>query len=124
MLPEGPLSFPVLASVAAYLRDGQPLSAQRGAYVEIARITDNLAQTIADRLAAHWGERPLLIVGHDGTAAALAHAEDTHTAVITIGTALGIGFPPATSDGLRSPHRDFSRNINRGEPTCPPWAGT
>lgn len=31
---------------------------------------------------------------HDGTAAASAMAGEAHAAVITLGTALGVGFPP------------------------------
>jgi hypothetical protein len=37
---------------------------------------------------------------HDGTAAALAHAGSAHRAVIVLGTALGVGFPPTKDDGL------------------------
>jgi hypothetical protein len=37
---------------------------------------------------------------HDGTAAARAYAGEMRAAVITLGTALGVGFPP-TSGGLR-----------------------
>jgi hypothetical protein len=98
-LPPGP----VLASLAAYVRDGQPTSAQGGAYVQIARITDNLQRTLAERLGP-WGIA-YVVLEHDGTAAAAAHAGEAHAAVIAIGTALGIGFPPDDAAALR-PLRD------------------
>jgi hypothetical protein len=94
-LPSGP----VLASLAAYIRDGQPTAARAGAYVQIARITDNLQRTLAERLAAP--DLPDVILEHDGTAAAAAHAGQPHAAVIAIGTALGIGFPPEDDSALR-----------------------
>ncbi len=90
--------MPVLVSLAAYQRSGQPLAAQHGAYVLWTHITDNVQSLIAERLAEGWGLRGPVTLEHDGTAAGIAHATDHKTAcataVITIGTALGIGFPP------------------------------
>jgi hypothetical protein len=39
---------------------------------------------------------------HDGQAAALPYAGKPHQAVMTFGTALGIGFPPESATNLRS----------------------
>jgi hypothetical protein len=93
-----PLS-PVLASVAAYVQDGHPLPAQHGAYVQLRHITDNLQIELAQRLGAELGEAVGVSLVHDGTAAATTYAGVTNAAVITVGTALGVGFPPA-ADGL------------------------
>jgi hypothetical protein len=96
-----PPTLPVRASLAAYMRDGQPLAAQHGAFIFWIHITDNAQALIAERLAERWGSRVSVTLEHDGTAAALAHAGDRDTArataVITIGTAMGIGFPPDQS---------------------------
>jgi predicted NBD/HSP70 family sugar kinase len=88
-------------SISAYVRDGQPLLAPHGTYVQIARITDNMQNTLAERLGAP------VVLEHDGTAAATAHAGDTQTAVFTIGTALGIGFPAADAIRLRRVNAGF-----------------
>ncbi len=96
---------PVLASVAAYVHNGQPLSAQGGAYVQIARITDNLQRTLAERLRP-WAVSNV-VLEHDGTAAAAAHAGEPRAAVIAIGTALGIGFPSEDDAALRPLHPEF-----------------
>jgi hypothetical protein len=98
-----PTFGPVLASIAAYVEGGQPTAAQGGAYVQITQITDNLQRTLAERLAP-WGIEYVMLE-HDGTAAAAAHAGEAHAAVIAIGTALGIGFPPDDAAALR-PLRD------------------
>jgi len=98
----------VLASIAAYMRDGQPLLAQSGAYVRIGQIVPNLQCAIQDRLHERWGVPVEVLLEHDGTAAAQAYAGQPHTAVITIGTALGIGFPPGDDAALRPLYSDFT----------------
>jgi hypothetical protein len=92
---------PVLASLAAYVEDGQPTAAQGGAYVQITQITDNLWRTLAEQINAD------VVLEHDGTAAATAHAGEPHAAVIAIGTALGIGFPPEDDSALRPVQAGF-----------------
>jgi hypothetical protein len=113
-----PLS-PILASVAAYMKDGHPLSAQYGAYYQLPLITDNLQTAIAQRLEAQQGETASVSLIHDGTAAAAAYAGAENAAVITMGTALGIGFPPL-ADNVRAKKTDLtilapSRNSTNSE---------
>lgn len=96
-----PLDGYVIASVSAYIRDGHPLPAQHGIYMQLDHLTGNAARTLADALSADRGAAVGVTLLHDGTAAALAHAGEEHTAVITLGTALGIGFPPP-AEGLRA----------------------
>ena len=89
-----------VVSVAAYKQQGQLMG--NGPY---ASIHASAADAPADRiLAAAISERAGYPVGvrslHDGTAAALAHAGTAHSTVIMLGTALGVGFPPATEDAL------------------------
>jgi hypothetical protein len=40
------------------------------------------------------------VIAHDGTASAALHAGEVDTAVLVIGTAIGVGFPPDSSEGL------------------------
>jgi hypothetical protein len=90
----------IVASVAVYVLDGQPQPAQAGVYMELRRITDNVQRRLAREVSRAVGEAVSVTLVHDGTAAASAHAGDKRTAVITLGTALGIGFPPPMM-GLR-----------------------
>jgi hypothetical protein len=92
---------PIMVSVAAYVRDGCPVAAQAGAYVQLGRITDNLQIELARQVSRQLGETIAVTLIHDGTAAATTYAGMKDTAVITIGTALGIGFPPKAA-GLLS----------------------
>jgi hypothetical protein len=91
----GPLPLsPILASVAAYVKDGHPMLTQGGAYYQLPLIADNLQAAIARRLGAQSGDTASVSLIHDGTAAAATYAGTKHAAVVTMGTALGVGFPP------------------------------
>jgi hypothetical protein len=92
-----PPSSPILASVAAYVQDGHPVVA-RGAYGQLRHITDNLQTELGRRLGAQLGDAVDISLIHDGTAAAATYAGAKNTAVIMMGTALGIGFPPQVDD--------------------------
>jgi hypothetical protein len=50
-------------------------------------------------VGAELGEAIDVSLVHDGTAAATTYAGASNAAVITVGTALGVGFPPP-ADGL------------------------
>jgi hypothetical protein len=102
-----PCPCPVLISVAAYVWDGQPMAAQGGAYTQLRRITDNLQAELARRIGVQLGIAVHVLLLHDGTAAAAAHAGEQVTAVITAGTALGVGFPPR-EDGLMALSPDLA----------------
>ena len=82
-------------SVAAYVKDGQPLLTQAGIYMYTAYATDNVQDEMGRRISKIVGQDVQVMLLHDGTTAAAAHAGERNAAVITIGTALGIGFPPA-----------------------------
>jgi hypothetical protein len=107
----GPSPCPVLVSVAAYVQDGHPMAAQGGAYMQLRRITDNLQVEMARRIGARLGFVVDVLLSHDGTAAAAAHAGEQDaagiTAAITAGTALGVGFPPR-EDGLVALSHDLA----------------
>ena len=90
--PGGPT---LVASVASYMRDGQPLPRQGGRYAALSTLSDNLARWLSDRVSERLGHCVEVFLLHDGTAAARALAGEAHAAVITLGTALGVGFVPA-----------------------------
>lgn len=92
---ERDVSSTVFASLASYLRDGQPLARQGGAYAGLLALSDNLAAWLAERVSHALGRPITVSLLHDGTAAAHALAGEPRAAVITLGTALGVGFPPA-----------------------------
>ncbi len=60
-----------------------------------------LDRWLAARLSERMEQPVESTLLHDGTAAARAYGEAAHTAVIMLGTALGIGFPTGAA-ALRS----------------------
>lgn len=90
------------ASIACYLVDGHPaLPEDMDCYGRLQLLTDHLTRYLADRASQEVGTSLALTLYHDGTAAAMAYAGEQETAVLTLGTAIGNGFPPP-ADGLRS----------------------
>lgn len=96
----------VLIALACYLKNGQPQAAQTGVYTPLRRISANLQQLLAQALSNRAGQTVAVKLLHDGTAAAIAYAGEERTAVITIGTALGVGFPPPAR-GIRPLGAEF-----------------
>jgi hypothetical protein len=88
-------------SVAAYVQDGNPLVTQAGLYMQTNLVTQNLAAELARRVSTELNRSISIKLLHDGSAAATTYAGERHTAVITIGTAMGIGFP-GDDAGLRA----------------------
>ena len=84
----------VLCSIAAYVQDGQPLATQHGLYTRLCMLPGTPTDRLAERISAETGQETRVTLLHDGTAAALAYAGTERAAVIMLGTALGIGFPP------------------------------
>ncbi len=90
----------VMLCVAAYVDGGRLLG--NGIYAQMSSLADDLRPLLADEVQARTGERVRVHLIHDGTAAAALHAGEQRSAVIIVGTALGVGFPPAGDSGLRS----------------------
>jgi hypothetical protein len=84
----------VVASVAGYFRDGHPLPEARGHYAVLRHLAPNAAQAIAHMVSAELGQEVEVIFVHDGSCAARAFAGESGTAIIMLGTALGVGFAP------------------------------
>jgi hypothetical protein len=83
----------IAVSLACYLQDGQPLPSEMGCYGRLQLLSHNLQTWLADQLSQRLGQPIHLHLYHDGTAAALAYAGREETAVIMLGTAVGVGFP-------------------------------
>jgi hypothetical protein len=82
--------------LACYLRDGRPdpLDA-RSCYGRLQALGPDLAELAGSRLADRLGSEVRFRLLDDGTAAALAVEPDETCVVLTIGTAIGVGFPLA-----------------------------
>lgn len=79
--------------LATYLFDGHPDPNDVGCYGRLRVLAPNLATWMHSAFETRFGRPVRLHVFHDGTAAALSEDSDAHTLVLTIGTALGSGFP-------------------------------
>ncbi len=88
-------STALIASIASYIIDNQPLARQGGPYALLRLLPDNAGDWIAVKSSGYVGRQLALSLLHDGTAAARTYAGEEHAVVIMLGTALGIGFPPA-----------------------------
>lgn len=84
----------VLVSLASYVRDGHPLPRQGGMYAQLHTLAPSLEAWLDSQMQKRTGTQLRVKLLHDGTAAARAYAGEDHTAVVMLGTALGVGFPP------------------------------
>jgi hypothetical protein len=92
----------MVMSIAAYMDGGRLLG--NGIYARMQQLAEDVRPLIAGRVATRCGRRIDITLIHDGTAAAAVHAGETQapSAVIVVGTALGVGFPPQSAAGLRA----------------------
>lgn len=86
--------------VASHLQDGHPISRDRGCYTSLGELAPHLATFLRDDLRARLGPFRALAVLHDGLAAASTRAGEPRTVVLTLGTAIGAGYPLGEA-GLR-----------------------
>lgn len=87
-------------SLATHLEAGHPLDADRGIYGRMAGLAPHLATFMRDELAAALGPFRSFALLHDGLAAASAYAGRSRTAVLVLGTSIGVGYAPS-DNGLR-----------------------
>jgi hypothetical protein len=81
-------------SLSCYLIDGHPSSRDWSCYGSLRLLSPHLMSYMQAEIAARLGEPLPLVLRHDGTAAAAAYAGAEDTLVMTLGTAIGSGFPP------------------------------
>ncbi len=104
------LNRSLVASLATYICDGQPFPrqwGQLGTYATLRALPEVTACWLSRRLGEQVGLPLGVELLHDGSAAARTYAGQQHTAVIMLGTAIGVGFAPS-EEGLRPVGRDFT----------------
>lgn len=84
-------------SVACYLQNGQPTD-DWGCYGCLGNLAPHLPTLMTAELRTRLNLPVHIHLVHDGTAAAMPYADQRKTAVLTLGTAIGIGFPPTYAD--------------------------
>ena len=89
----------VMLSVAAYVQNGRLLG--NGIYAQMHALAEDIRPSLVESVKARTGVTFRMHFIHDGTAAAALHAGERNAAVIIVGTALGIGFPPTETADLR-----------------------
>jgi len=96
----------IMVSCASYIHQGRLMG--NGLYARMQTLADNVGALIAEHLMERTGRAWRVHLIHDGAAAASVYAGAQEAAVIVIGTALGVGFPPHTAVGLRPLAADFT----------------
>lgn len=91
----------IAASMACYVDHGQPEPQGQGCYNPLALLADCYQDFLAAQIGARTGTTTQMLLLHDGTAASLVYAGQPATAVLSLGTAVGVGFPPPSAEGLR-----------------------
>lgn len=104
---KGSPSHAIYASIGSYVRDGQLLSGPRDTYGLLNLWPGRSDVWLSELLSKRLGQRASIAFSHDGTTAARVFAGQAHTAVIMLGTWLGVGFAPEDASGLRAMAPDF-----------------
>lgn len=82
----------IIISIASYVIDGK-LNDHRGGYAKLSSLTDNYEKYLTKELEKELN-RPINIkFVHDGTAIALYFKEYKNTVCLSLGTAIGVGYP-------------------------------
>jgi len=92
------LTHQIAIVLACYLLDGQPRPEDWSCYGRLQQFTPHLQTYLSQQLSQRLRCPIQAHLLHDGQAAAMPFAGQKQTAVITFGTALGIGFPPETDN--------------------------
>ncbi len=87
--------------LACYLLNGQPRYEDWGCYGRLQQFSPHLQTYLAEQVSAQMAQPIQIELLHDGQAAALPYTGTPHRAVMTFGTALGIGFPAVNDAHLR-----------------------
>jgi hypothetical protein len=88
----------IVFSIACYVDGGQLLGP--GGYATMSLLAPDVRLVLSEAISARVGRRCRVRLIHDGTAAAAVFAGQGGAAIIALGSALGVGFPPARADHL------------------------
>ena len=102
------LSNRVAVILACYLLHGQPRHEDWGCYGRLQQFSPHLQTYLAEQVSEQLGQPIQIELLHDGQAASLPYAGIPYQAVMTFGTALGIGFPLASDTHLFSITAQFT----------------
>lgn len=80
----------LIVSLSSYLENGQPVA--QGYYGCLRDLGEKVSDLLAEAIHQRTQVRHRIKFLHDGSAAAAVYAGSPHTAVIMMGTALGVGF--------------------------------
>ena len=86
--------------VAAYVEGGQLLG--NGLYTNLNQLAADARPLLEQAIRSRSKQNARVQIIHDGTAAAATHAGEPNAAVILVGTALGVGFPPPGDHNLHA----------------------
>ena len=81
-----------IIGIANYINKGKIYSA-RGGYGKLAYVDDNYQSYLSSVLSKKLGREINVLLYHDTSAMALNFKDEQNCAVISLGTAFGIGFP-------------------------------
>jgi hypothetical protein len=90
-------------SLACHLSQGHPFG-DRSCYGSLQLLCDNLEGFMKDEVAILLKRALPFVLMHDASAAATAYAGAKDAVVVTLGTAIGLGFPPPRGDYYRPLH--------------------
>jgi hypothetical protein len=94
----------IALSLACYLRNGHPREPANSCYGSLQLVAEHLESALKAAIEGAVGSEIDFALLHDGTAAANAFQGGRHAAVITLGTAIGIGFVPPVVTVDAAPH--------------------
>lgn len=86
------VSNEIIISIASYTKDGV-LNDKRGGYAKLVNLGSNYAKILSDELSGRLHKPVNVKMIHDGTAVALYFKDYEKSVCITLGTAIGVGFP-------------------------------
>lgn len=82
----------IVISIASYVIDGK-LNDHRGGYAKLSSVTDNYEKFLAKELEKELQKKFNIKFVHDGTAISLYFKEYKNTVCLSLGTAIGVGYP-------------------------------
>jgi hypothetical protein len=84
----------VIACIASYVSDNHPKEYPGAGYPSLRHVGANAGHWLSEVVSREIGTDVDIALLHDGTAAARVFAGQPHTAVLMLGTWLGVGFAP------------------------------
>lgn len=82
----------IIISIASYIIDGK-LNDHRGGYAKLSLVSDDYEKFLSQELKKELKKPIKVKFVHDGTAIALHFKEYRNTVCLSLGTAIGVGFP-------------------------------